>query len=137
MTIYGWSWCLEYHSDYGNRYGTQYLSVYESGNIKFLKGNVGKPEELLETMTRGRVYVLLNSKGNIKSITFFDKENKRSRVVEIDHGHQKMREHVHRGYERPIKDGQSYATKPTAKDREMIDRVKKLWESHKKTALVQ
>lgn len=121
----------------GNPYGSQYHSVNESGNIKFLKGNVENPEELVETMTNGRVYVLLNSKDNIKSITFFDKENKRSRVVEIDHGHQKMGEHVHNGYERPMKDGKSYATRPTAKDREMIDRVKKLWDIRKKTALVQ
>lgn len=120
-----------------NPYGSQYRSVYESGNIKFLKGNVKHPEELLETMTNGRVYVLLNSKDDIKSITFFDRENKRNRVVEIDHRHQKMREHVHKGYERPMKDGKSYATRPTAKDREMIDRVKNLWDIHRKTALVQ
>ena len=124
-------------SEKGNPYGSQYQTVAESGNIKFITGKAVKPEELLETMTRGRVYVLLNSKDNIKSITYFDNENKRSRVVEIDHGHQKMKEHVHIGYERPKRNGKSYATKPTAKDREMIDRVSKIWDSRKKTALVQ
>lgn len=124
-------------SEKGNPYGSQYQTVTESGNIKFITGKAVKPEELLETMTRGRVYVLLNSKDNIKSITYFDNENKRSRVVEVDHGHQKMKEHVHIGYERTKRDGKSYATKPTAKDREMIDRVSKIWDNRKKTALVQ
>lgn len=115
-----------------NPYGSQYRMVHKSGNIKFVKPTDNNEEELLETMTRGRVYALINSKGNIKSITYFDNENKRNRVVEIDHGHAGLKEHAHRGYERPKKSGKTYATKPTVKELEMIDRVKKIWEDYKK-----
>ena len=46
-------------SDKGKVYGTEYSSVYESGNIKFLVINSGNPTAPMETMTNGRVYVTL------------------------------------------------------------------------------
>lgn len=115
-----------------NKYGTQFYMLYQSGNIKFIKPIEDNTEELLETMTRGRVYALINSKNNIKSITYFDNENKRSKVIEIDHGHAGLKEHAHRGYERPKKDGNTLAAKLTAKEIEMVDRVKRIWEDYNK-----
>ncbi len=115
-----------------NKYGTQFYMLYQSGNIKFIKPTEDNTEELLETMTRGRVYALINSKNNIKSITYFDNENKRSKVIEIDHGHAGLKEHAHRGYERPKKDGNTLAAKLTAKEIEMLDRVKRIWEDYNK-----
>ena len=42
----------------GNKYGTEYSTLYQSGNIKFIKQNgVKNAKTPLETMTDGRVYV--------------------------------------------------------------------------------
>ncbi len=115
-----------------NKYGSQYKSIFTRGNIKFIKPTENNTEELLETMTRGRVYALINSNDKIKSITYFDNDNKRSKVVEIDHYHAGLKEHAHRGYERQKDGDKTIATKPTSKEIKMIDRVVKIWENYKK-----
>ena len=65
-------------SDKGNPYGSQYHTVYQDGNIKFVKKNNRDSETLMETMTKGRVYVTVGG-DDLLSITYFDKENKRNK----------------------------------------------------------
>lgn len=44
-------------SDSGKPYGSEYYTVYQSGNIKFVKQtNAKNAKAPMETMTRGRVY---------------------------------------------------------------------------------
>lgn len=71
-------------SDKGKAYGTEYSSIYESGNIKFLVINSGNPTAPMETMTKGRVYVTLGSNGNPKFISYYDKHNKRFKQIDIE-----------------------------------------------------
>lgn len=52
-------------SDKGKKYGTEYRTVYQSGNIKFIKINKGAATAPMETMTKGRVYVTLDNKDNL------------------------------------------------------------------------
>lgn len=52
-------------SDKGKTYGTEYHTVYQSGNIKFIKINKGAATAPMETMTKGRVYVTLDNKDNL------------------------------------------------------------------------
>ena len=47
-------------SDKGKRYGTEYTTILQSGNIKFVRTNSGSATPPLETMTKGRIYVTLN-----------------------------------------------------------------------------
>lgn len=82
----------------GNRYGSQYRTVISSGNIKIIDARHSGVETVVETMTRGRVYGVLNSKGNLGSIVYFDNENKRSKRIDLDHIHKKMIPHTQHGY---------------------------------------
>lgn len=70
-------------SDKGNKYGTQYRTVLQDGNIKFVEKRSRDAETLMETMTPGRVYVHVGGQ-DILRIVFFDEENKRNRVIERD-----------------------------------------------------
>ena len=45
-------------SDYGNKYGSQYRTLYQDGNIKFVQKNSRTSETLMETMTQKGGYML-------------------------------------------------------------------------------
>lgn len=111
----------------GKPYGSEYTTLLQSGNIKFVAVNEGAPTAPLETMTRGRVYVTVNEKENtLKSISFYDRQNKRFRQIDMDHYHKidgkPVKPHVQAGY---LHNGE--ASKPTDKDSRLIDKVLKLW----------
>ena len=110
----------------GNKYGSQYHSVYESGNIKFVTKNSRDSETLMETMTKGRVYVHVES-NEIKSIVYFDKNNKRSKQIDLKHSHNGKQPHTHHGYE--FAKGNHAATGLSAKEHEMVARVLNIWEN--------
>lgn len=111
----------------GKPYGTEYRTVYRSGNIKFVKVNSGNTTPPMETMTKGRVYVTVNNKDRIKSITYYDKNGKRYKQIDIDHNHyidgKPENPHKHKGYEHEEK-GTHYLSE---KEEKMLDRVKKTW----------
>lgn len=111
----------------GKPYGTEYKTLYQSGRIKFVAVNEGAPTAPLETMTRGRVYVTVNeTEGTLKSITFYDRENKRFRQIDLDHYHKingkPKKPHVQAGY---YHNGE--ASLPTEKDNRLIDKVLNAW----------
>ena len=59
-------------SDSGKPYGSEYHTILTSGNIKFVKQNrANNAKAPLETMTRGRVYVTVNNKNEISSISYY------------------------------------------------------------------
>lgn len=117
-------------SENGNKYGSQYKTIFKSGNIKFLEARPGAKEQLLETMTAGRVYVLVQD-GSLKQINYYDKENKRSKRVDLDHSHRGMKPHVQHGYYGTEETAKAGATRLTTEERKMVDRVLKLWDNHK------
>ena len=111
----------------GKPYGSEYHTLHQSGNIKFVAVNEGSPTAPLETMSRGRVYVTVSEPENkLKAISFYDRENKRFRQIDLDHYHKingkAEKPHVQTGY---YHDGE--ASKPTAKDSKLIDKVLKAW----------
>ena len=53
-------------SDKGKKYGTEYHTVYQSGNIKFIKISKGNITPPFETMTKGRVYVTVSNQDTNK-----------------------------------------------------------------------
>ena len=63
-------------SDYGNKYGSQYKTLLQSGNIKFVQKNSKTSETLMETMTKGRVYVTVGG-NDLLQIVYFDNSMKR------------------------------------------------------------
>lgn len=61
----------------GKKYGTEYTTLYQSGNIKFVRYNNGSATAPMETMSKNRIYATIDYNGNVKYISFYDKENKR------------------------------------------------------------
>ena len=120
-------------SDKGNPYGSQYETLLKSGNIKFVKARLNAKEPLFETMTRGRVYVLVGDKG-LKSIIYFSNELKRNKRIDLDHSHKSMRPHVQHGYYDNEFDKAAgvkrEATKLTPEEQKMVARVENLWDNY-------
>lgn len=115
-------------SDSGKPYGSEYYIVYQSGNIKFVKQvNASNAKAPMKTMTRGRVYVYVNDKNEIPSISYYDNSNKRTKQIDLNHKHKGMQPHTHHGYYHYERDGKKGATKLTTEERKMVDSVKRLW----------
>lgn len=74
-------------SNKGKPYGSEYTTVYQSGNIKFLKQNGDSIKAPMETMTKGRIYVTLGNDNEPKHITYYDKHDKRQKQIDLSHTH--------------------------------------------------
>ena len=124
------------------KYGSEYHSVWEHGNIKFIKPNFGRENTPMETMPdkirkpNGRVYVIIDKKGKPHSISFYDdKTGKRTRTLDFsghthknDDGTVLGRTHVHHGYEH----AEHGTTDMTQAERRYTAQILRLWRKHKK-----
>lgn len=112
-------------SEKGKKYGTEYSTIYQSGNIKFVKYNDSNSAKTpMETMTKGRVYVTVNNKDELSSITYYDDSGKRKKQIDLRHPHKKIKgKHTHHGYEHDEKG----TTKLDNKEKRMVERVEKIW----------
>ena len=112
----------------GKKYGTEFRTIVKSGNIKFVAVNDGSIRPPMETMTKGRVYVTIDEERNkIKHITYYDKENKRVKQIDLYPPHKEMSPHTHHGYWHKENDSKKGASNPTAEKKRMIERVKSIW----------
>lgn len=111
----------------GKPYGTEYKTLLQSGNIKFVQRTDNSANAPLETMTKGRVYVTVNNAGVPKYISYYDTENKRTQTIDLDKPHRGMLPHVHHGYNHNEKDGPKGATNLSPKERSMVENVINLW----------
>ena len=110
----------------GNRYGSQYKTLFASGNVKFVSKHSRGSETLMETATRGRVYAHVEG-ADLKAIVYFDVEGKRSKQIDLDHAHLGVSPHAHDGYfHSEFRKGLS------AKERAMVDRVFESWEDYRR-----
>lgn len=101
------------------------------GNIKFVektpKNREKNEETLMETMTRGRVYVVIDQ-GRPESIVYFDNNNRRSKQIDLDDRHGPGG-HVHRGYYHNEYSPNKLPTGLLPKERAMVERVLRIWEN--------
>lgn len=116
-------------SDKGRKYGSEYNTILQEGNIKFVTKSDRTSETLMETMTPGRVYVTVGGK-DLLSIMYFDSDNKRVKSIDLDHPHKKMKPHTHHGYIHFENDGPKGAANLTTEEKKMVERVAKLWYNH-------
>lgn len=110
-------------SDKGNKYGSQYHTVFESENIKFVNKNERTSETLMETMTKGRIYVEVGGEDLLRIISF-DENNKRNHVIERDKRSDEW--HVHNGYFH-WESGKAQHEPLNDEDERLLDKVRKLW----------
>ena len=113
-------------SDKGNPYGSQYHALFTAGNVKFVSKNARESETLMETMTRGRVYVHVEG-NDIKSIVYFDNDGKRSKQIDMDHAHLGVSPHAHEGYYHS-----EFRKNLTTEERAMVDRAVDAWDNYKR-----
>ncbi|PLS26025.1 hypothetical protein [Bifidobacterium parmae] len=100
----------------GAPYGTEYLTLFQVDNIKFVERRDGKPVKApIETMSKNRIYATIEPKsGQINSISIMENGKVRSQIDYRDHG--PFHEHVHdwdysgdkprRGAARPLTDSE-------------------------------
>ena len=118
-------------SDKGKKYGSEYATLYQSGNVKFVSLNQGATTPPMETMTKGRVYVTIDKNRNIpKHITYYDKDNKRVKQIDMYPSHKGMAPHTHHGYVHNENDSEKGAARPTPSERKMVERINKIWYNH-------
>jgi hypothetical protein len=111
----------------GYEYGTEFKSLISVDNIKFvqyqLEKNAKIPEETMSS-GRNRVYAIVNQQNILKSITFYNKEGKLRRQIDLDHEHNKQSPHVH-----AVKiSADLREIVPLSKsDKAYIEKVRKIW----------
>ena len=116
-------------SDKGKKYGSEYITLHESGNIKFVRYNDAiSAKTPQETMTKGRIYVTVNNSNELKAITMYDKNNRRYKQIDITGNEHiidgnKTLPHTHLGYFHD----EHGTKKVTVKEQALIDRVKRIW----------
>lgn len=117
-------------SDKGKRYGTEYTTVAQFGNVKVVRSNEGNAKVPMETMTPGRIYATLDKFNDIKYVSFHDSENERVKQIDIKGRlHEGALPHTHNGYEHD-----EYGTYPgmSAKDTKIVNSILKQWERRRK-----
>lgn len=102
-------------------YGTQYKTVYEYGNVKFVEKT--GTETLMETMTPGRTYVQIGGDEPIR-IILNDNQNKRTKVIEKDKSAGEW--HVHYGYEHSEYSETNHSSLSYA-DKKYLERILEIW----------
>lgn len=115
----------------GKAYGTEYETLLESGNIKFVRYRDSTSAKTpMETMTKGRVYVTVNHSGELKAITRYDRNNRRYKQIDLTGSPHRVNgtavlPHSHLGYYHA-----EHGTNPvSARDRNLIDRVRRIWDN--------
>lgn len=114
-------------SNAGKPYGAEYKTLLKHGNIKFVSRNEGAANAPMETMTKGRVYVTVNSSNEPRFISYYDNSNKRNKTIDLGKDHYGIIPHVHHGYNHNELDGPKGATRLTKKEKEMVVKVMQLW----------
>ena len=115
-------------SEKGKLYGSQYHTVLEHENIKFVTNIIKNYEPLLETMTNGRTYVQVGGEDIIR-VAFMDRDNKRYKVIEKDKKNKEW--HVHHGYFHTEQSEQMHEPL-NQRDKDFLDKVSRIWHNRRK-----
>ncbi|MDY5731217.1 MAG: hypothetical protein SPL05_06780 [Eubacteriales bacterium] len=114
-------------SESGKIYGTEYKSVYQYGNIKFLRKNTENLNDSvslpLETMTKGRVYVGVDKDGGLTAIGYYDNLNKRVKQIDLKNTHKGKKPHTHLGYLHSENGERGLLNN----ERKLVDFIVKIW----------
>ena len=106
-----------------NKYGSQYHTVNEVENIKFVSKNKRNSEPLMETMTKGRIYVEVGGNDLLRIIQFGE-NNKRNHVIERDKRTGEW--HAHNGYFHTENSTKHHDDLNDA-DKKLLAKVQRIW----------
>lgn len=98
------------------------------GNIKFIEKRGKGSETLMETMTKGRVYVVVD-RGKPNSIVYLDTDNKRSKQIDLQE-HKGLNPHVHHDCLHNEYSPNGQPTRLSAGQSRMVDMVLSQWEEY-------
>lgn len=108
----------------GKPYGSEYSTLLQVGNIKFVRYNDSTAAKTpQETMTKGRVYVTVNERNKPVSITYYSDDGKRKKSIDLTHYHDEKMPHVHHGYNHR----EQGTTGLSPKEKAMVDLVLTTW----------
>lgn len=108
-------------------YGSEYKTILQDGNIKFVKYRLADNAKApLETQTKGRVYVTVNNDNELSFISYYGRDGKRSKTIDLLHAHDGKSPHSHTGYEHGGK-----AEDLTDDEKKLLARVRKAWYDNK------
>jgi hypothetical protein len=119
-------------SESGYQYGCEYKTLLQVDNIKFVEYNHGSATAPMETMSaaENRVYAVVNKHGIVKSITYYDRDGRRVRQIDLAHEHDGKKPHVHIGYlHSENQNGKGFDL--SAADKEYVEKVRKVWARRK------
>lgn len=113
----------------GKVYGTEFTTLYQNGNIKFIRYNDSTASKSpMETMTKGRVYATIDSDNEVKYVTYYNNKGKRIKQIDVTGRPHKINgklviPHTHKGYYHD-----EYGTKELSpREIKMVERVLKTW----------
>jgi hypothetical protein len=114
----------------GIHYGTEYHTILQSGNIKFIRKNIGGASAPLETMSahERRIYVTVNAKDVVKSVTLFSEDGLREREIHLDHFHGGLKPHTHVGYDNRTGRDEAFPLNP--REKAIVSRVLGIWKEY-------
>ena len=73
-------------------YGSEFRTILKAGNVKFVKQNAAvNAKDPLETMTKGRIYATINDNGEINAISYYGKDGKRAKTINLLHSHEQFK----------------------------------------------
>lgn len=73
----------------------------------------------------------VNSQDKLVYISYYDKDGKKRKVIDLTTEHAGIKPHVHHGYIHNELDGPKKATKLEPDEKKLVDTVRKLWYNHK------
>lgn len=122
-------------SDKGRKYGTEYRTLFQSNNIKFIKYDISKSATSpYETRSNHRIYVTINNKNEPKYITMYRNNGKRLAQIDISgpthtqDGRKFETPHIHVGYEHQG----SYVRNLNFWEKRLLSRTKNIWYNKRK-----
>lgn len=120
---------------YGRKYGSEFKTVLQAGNIKFVKNVTGSTTPPAETRAGSkRIYVTLTKNERPKHITFYGKNGQRLKQIDLFgpahtvDGQKIATPHTHLGYLHLEGGTRKHMTAAKSK---LVEKVLNMWENHK------
>ena len=111
------------------RYGTEYTTLHTSGNIKFIRYNdADSAKPPMSTQTAGRIYGVISTNDELRTIVFFDETNNRYKQIDVEGTPHKIDgeyviPHTHYGFYHD----ENGTYKPTPDEQKIVDKMKRIW----------